>query len=128
MGRVKNTEMLCQKYETFLSKEVRRLVVKKLLRLLSVSVEKQSAIELHLEISSATKAEIIWALKSVRSCYSARSNEYMNETLVAMSPEFEATKSFQMNRSKSMYVVNPGLTPYLILVLKTNLHKADFLV
>ena len=128
MGRVKNTEMLCQKYETFLSKEVRRLVVKKLLRLLSVSVEKQSAIELHLEISRATKAEIIWTLKSVMSCYSARSNEYMNETLVAMSPEFEATKSFQMNRSKSMYVVNPGLTPYLRLVLKTNLHKADFLV
>ena len=128
MGRVKNTEMLCQKYETFLSKEVRRLVVKKLLRLLSVSVEKQSAIELHLEISSATKAEIIWTLKSVMSCYSARSNEYMNETLVAMSPEFEATKSFQMNRSKSMYVVNPGLAPYFISVLKTNPHKADFLV
>ena len=128
MGRVKNTEILCQKYETFLSKEVRRLVVKKLLRLLSVSVEKQSAIELHLEISSATKAEIIWTLKSVMSCYSALSNEYMNETLVAMSPEFEATKSFQMNRSKSMYVVNHGLAPYFISVLKTNPHKADFLV
>ena len=37
--------------------------------------------------------------------YSARSNEDMNETLAAMFPEFEATKSFQMSRSKSMYVV-----------------------
>ena len=127
-GEGKNTEMLCQKYKTFLSKEVLRLVVKKLLRLLSVLAEKQSTIELHLEISGATKAEIIWALKSVMSCYSARSNEYMNETLVAMSPEFEATKSFQMNRSKSMYVVNHGLAPYFISVLKTNPHKADFLV
>ena len=94
----------------------------------SVSAEKQSTIELHLEKSSATKAEIIWTLKSVMSGYSARSNEDMNETLAAMFPEFEATKSFQMSRSKSMYVVNHGLAPYFKSVLKTNLYKADFLV
>ena len=39
--------------------------------------------------------------------------------LAAVFPEFEATKSFQMNPSKSMYITS---------VLKTNLHKADFLV
>ena len=36
-----------------------------------------------------------------------------------MFPEFEATKSFQKNPSKSMCITS---------VLKTNLHKADFLV
>ena len=56
----------------------------------SVSAEKQSTIELHLKKSSATKAEIIWTLKSVMS-------EDMNEILAAMFPEFEATKSFQMS-------------------------------
>ena len=55
-------------------------------------------------------------------------NEDMNEILAAMFPEFEATKSFQMSWSKSMYVVNHGLAPYFKSVLKTNLHKADFLV
>ena len=91
----------------------------------SVSAEKQSTIELHLKKSSATKAEIIWTLKSVMS---EDMNEDMNEILAAMFPEFEATKSFQMSLSKSMYVVNHGLAPYFKSVLKTNLHKADFLV
>ena len=63
----------------------------------SVLAEKQSTIELHLEKSSAMKAEIIWTLKSVMSGYSARSNEDMNETLAAIFPEFEATKLFQMS-------------------------------
>ena len=57
----------------------------------SVSAEKQSTIELHLEMSSAMKADIIWTLSG----YSAHSNEDMNETLAAMFPKFEATKSFQ---------------------------------
>ena len=60
----------------------------------SVSAEKQSTIELHLKKSSATKAEIIWTLKSVMS---EDMNEDMNEILAAMFPEFEATKSFQMS-------------------------------
>ena len=60
----------------------------------SVSAEKQSTIELHLKKSSATKAEIIWTLKSVMS---EVMNEDMNEILAAMFPEFEATKSFQMS-------------------------------
>ena len=63
----------------------------------SVSARRQSTIELHLEKSSATRAEIICTLKSVMSCYSARSNEDINETLAAMFPEFEANKSFQMS-------------------------------
>ena len=94
----------------------------------SVLAEKQSTIELHLEKSSAMKAEIIWTLKSVMSGYSAHSNEDMNETLAAIFPEFEATKLFQMSRSKSVYVVNHGLAPYFKSVLKTNLCKADFIV
>ena len=94
----------------------------------SVSAEKQSTIELHLEKSSATKAEIIWTIKSVMCGYSARLNEDMNETLAAIFPEFEATKLIQMSRSKSIYVVNHGLAPYFKSVLKTNLHKTDFLV
>ena len=64
---------------------------------LSASAEKQSTIEPHLEKSSATKAEIIWTLKSVMSGHSARSNDDMNETLAAVFPEFEATKLFQMS-------------------------------
>ena len=52
----------------------------------------------------------------------------MNETLAAMFPEFEATTSFQMSRSKPMYVEYHGLALYFKLVLKTNLHKADFLL
>ena len=94
----------------------------------SVSAEKQSTIELHLEKSSATKAEIIWAMKSVMGGYSARLNEDMNETLAAIFPEFEATELIQMSRSKSIYVENHGLAPYFKSVLKTDLHKTDFLV
>ena len=77
----------------------------------SLSAEKQSTIELHLEKSNAMKPGIIWTLKSVMSGNSARLNENMNETLAAMFPEFEATKWFQMSRSKSIYVVNHGLDP-----------------
>ena len=51
-----------------------------------------------------------------------------NDTLAAMFPEFEATKSFQISLSKSMYLVNHGLAPYFKSVFKTNLHNADFLV
>ena len=70
----------------------------------SVSAEKQSTIELHLEKSN--EAEIIWTLKSVvRSGYSACSSEDMNETLAAKFPKFEATKSFQMSRSKSICIL-----------------------
>ena len=47
--------------------------------------------------SDAMKAEIIWTLKSVMNGNSARLNKNMNETLVAMFPEFEATKSFQLS-------------------------------
>ena len=61
----------------------------------SVSTEKQSAIELHLEKSSTVKAEIIW--KSVLSDYSACLNEDINETLATMFPELGATKLFQMS-------------------------------
>ena len=78
----------------------------------SVSAEKQSTIDLHLEKSSATKAEIISTLKSVISGYSAGSNEDMNETLAVMFPEFEAIKLFQTSQSKSMHVVIHGLAPY----------------
>ena len=63
----------------------------------SLSSEKQLTIELHLEKSNAMKAEIIWTLKSVMNGNSARLNKNMNETLVAMFPEFEATKSFQLS-------------------------------
>ena len=94
----------------------------------SVSAEKQSTIELYLEKSSATKAEIICTLKSVMSSYCARSNKDMNEALTTMFPEFEATKSFQMNRLKSMYGQYHGLVLYSKSVLKTNLHKTDVLL
>ena len=69
----------------------------------SVSAEKQSTIELHLEKSN--EAEIIWTLKSVVSGYSACLSEDMNETLAAKFPKFEATKSFQMSRSKSICIL-----------------------
>ena len=94
----------------------------------SVSAEKQSTIEPHLEKSGGTKAEIICSLKPVMSGYCACSNKDMNETLAAMFPEFEATKSFQMSRLKSMYGQYHGLALYFKSVLKTNLHKTDVLL
>ena len=127
MGKVKNTNALskvqnfCKPRSSKSSSEIGPSTP-------SVSVEKESTIELHLDKLSGTKAEIIWALKSVMSCSSAHSNMYMNETLAAMFPEFGPTKLFQMSRSKSsMYVVNHGLAPYFKSVLKRNLHKAGYL-
>ena len=79
-----------------------------------------------MEKSSATKAETNLTLKTVMSGYSGHSNEDMNESLAAVFPEFEATKLFQMSRSKPMYVVNHDLASYFKSFLKTNLHKADF--
>ena len=72
-------------------------------------VEEQSTIDLHLEKSSATKTEKIFTLKSVMSSHCACLNEKMNEILAAIFLKFKATESFQMSRSKSMYVVNHGL-------------------
>ena len=84
--------------------------------------------DLHLEKQNATKAEIIWSLKSVLSGFSNRSIDDMNETFATMSPECETARSFQMGRTKATYVVNHGLAPYFKSILKSNLLKADFLV
>ena len=89
MGKVKNTEILCQMYrQNFFNPRNSTSSSETALSTLSVSAVKQSTTELHLEKPSAAKTEIIWTLKSVTSDYSGHSIEDMNETLAAMFPEF----------------------------------------
>ena len=92
------------------------------------SQPRQESIELYVESTSTARAEIVWTLKSVLSGFSTRASDDMSQTLAAMYPEIEELKSFQMSRTKAMYVVNHGLAPYFKSLLKNDLLKTDFLV
>ena len=69
--------------------------------------------DLHVHNADAVKAEIIWILKSICSGYSNRSCEQLNCTFKAMFPDSKIAEAFSMGRTKSMYMINHGLAPFL---------------
>ena len=55
--------------------------------------------------------------------YSVRSNDYLSLTFAAMFPELKRT--FNMARTKSMYLINHGLVCYFKSLLKTSIGRCD---
>ena len=74
---------------------------------------KQQTLDLHVHNADVVKAEIIWILKSICSGYSNRSCEQLNCTFKAMFPDSKIAEAFSMGRTKSMYMINHGLAPFL---------------
>ena len=74
---------------------------------------KQQTLDLRVHNADVVKAEIIWILKSICSGYSNRSCEQLNCTLKAMFPDSKILEAFSMRRTKSMYMINHGLVPFL---------------
>ena len=69
-------------------------------------------------------AEIIWTLKTVMSGYSVRSNNDLSLTFAAMFPELKRT--FNLARTKSMYMINHGIAPYSKSLPKTIIDRFHF--
>lgn len=94
----------------------------------SEAVEKQPTLESFITNSDTLKAEIIWSLKSIINGFSVRSNDELSDTLVAMFPDSKIAKSFNMARTKSMYIINHGLYPYFKSMLLSTVQKSDICV
>ena len=74
---------------------------------------KQQTLDVHVHNAEVVKAEIISILKSICSGYSNRSCEQLNIALKAMFPDGKITEAFLTGRTKSMYMINHGLAPFL---------------
>ena len=74
---------------------------------------KQQTLDLHVHNADVVKAEISLILKSICSGYSNRSYEQLNCTLKAMFLDSKIAEAFSMGRTKSMYMINHGLAPFL---------------
>ena len=83
----------------------------------------QPALEDLIVPSDSVTAEISWTLKSVMSGYSVRSNNDLNLTFAVMFPKVKRT--FNMTRTKSIYVIKHGLAPYFKYLLKTSLDRSN---
>ena len=73
---------------------------------------------------SATTAEIIWALKPVRSGYSNSLCDDIANTLKAMCPDSQIVKDFKLGCLKLMYIVNYGIASYFKQLLDAKLKKS----
>jgi hypothetical protein len=89
---------------------------------------KQQTIDQHVIDIQTVNAEIIWILKGVMSGYSIRSNDDLYETFSAMFPELKSLKNFNLARTKSMYVINHGLSPHFKSLLDDSLKKSDIYI
>lgn len=85
----------------------------------------QETLDTFLITSTATKAEIIWSLKSVMSGFSNRSNDELSSTFAAMFPDSNIAKSFNLARTKAMYTITHGLAPYFKSVLVSSLTQSE---
>ena len=63
----------------------------------------------------ATRAEIIWAMKSISSNYSYNSCQGIPELFKVMFPESDTVQAFAMSKTKLRYIVHYGLAPYFLM-------------
>ena len=111
MQMVENIQRQLKKYKTVLLLQRSQQIA--LLHPSSEQERKQQTLDLHINNADVMKAEIIWILKSICSGYSNRSCEQLNCTLKAMFPDSKILEAFSMRRTKSMYMINHGLVPFL---------------
>ena len=76
--------------------------------------------------NSTTKCEIIWIFKCLMSGTSARFNDDIGEILIATFPNILEQREFSFGRTKSMSVINHGLSPYFKGLLNNALEKSTF--
>ena len=61
-----------------------------------------------------TKAEILWALKTVDSNFSYASADNLATLLQAMDPRSEVFKKMTLGANKTSYIISHGLLPYFM--------------
>ena len=59
-----------------------------------------------------SQAEILWALKSVKSAFSYRNSDDVDELFRTMFPDSKIAQKFSIRHSKMSYVISHGLGPY----------------
>ena len=104
------------------------LPVNKAANKISSSVSSQSAQQgLHSFVytSQTVAAEIIWSFKTVSSGHSLRSNESVVDCFKKMFPDNEIAKNIPIGKSKSMYLIKHGITPYSKNLLEADIKKYD---
>lgn len=75
-----------------------------------------------------TKAEILWALKTVMANYSYNSSAGLNELLRVMFPDSEIAKKFQLGSTKIGYIIRHGLAPYFSAELQSEAKQCEHFV
>lgn len=77
--------------------------------------EKKNIKSLFIQTSSrdlATKAELIWTMKSIISNMSAASSDRISQIFKSMFPESFVNSSFSLNRTKLSYLITDSLGPH----------------
>ena len=83
----------------------------------------QQTLEDVLVSTDSVRLEIIWTLESVMSGYSVHSIDDLSLTSAVMFPELSRT--FNLARTKSVYVINYGPAPYFKSLLKSSIDRSD---
>ena len=76
----------------------------------------------YMRTGDVTKAEIIWALKTVMSHHSCQSGSNINDIFVCMFPDSEIARKFQLGATKVAYVVRFGLAKHFHAELLKTFH------
>lgn len=74
----------------------------------------------------ARRAEVIFALKCVDANFSFKSNDGNSLMFPDMFPDSEIAKLYKMESSKSAYVINHGIEPYMRSLIKEDVQKSVF--
>ena len=82
-------------------------------------------ININKERANVIKAEIIWAIKSVMSNFSANSCENISNVFSLMF-DCETASKFHMSRTKISYLITEGLSPFFIEDLKKDIRDSFY--
>jgi hypothetical protein len=74
---------------------------------------------------NVTKAEILWAMKMVRSHFSYRSSDDMKNLFQSMFPDSSIANQLSVGRTKISYIISFGLAPYLHQALIDNVKQSE---
>ena len=90
------------------------------------SSTQQQTIELTVNKSQVSIAEIKWALQTVTKGHSKNSSNNIAELFKVIFPDSQIAKMFTLGTDKTRYIVNYGIAPYFYEILNANVNLADF--
>ena len=91
----------------------------------SVPVPNPSSLQQHMALgASQLKAEAWWAFNVVNNNYSYSSNTDNAFVFRQMYPDSYIAQNFQMSETKTMYVINHGISPYLESLVTRRIRKS----